>query len=40
MLRGRGGELEGFTDKISFTYCKLYGNKYVTLLNQLKMCLF
>ena len=34
------GELDDFTDKISFTYCKLYGNKNLTFLNQLKMCLF
>ena len=33
------GELHDFTDKVGFTYCKLYDNKYLSLLYQLKMCL-
>ena len=34
------GNLDDFIDTISFTYYKLYDNKYLSLLNQLKMCLF
>lgn len=33
-------ELGDFNDRISFTYYMSYGNKYLLLLNQLKMCLF
>ena len=41
----RGGltfreELGDFNDRISFTYYISDGNKYLLLLNQLKMCLF
>ena len=34
------GNLDDFIDTISFTYYKLYDNKYLSLLNQLKMCSF
>ena len=40
LLFATSSELDDFTDKISFTFYRLYGNKYLTLLNQLKMCLF
>ena len=37
---GEGGGAGWYTDQITCTFYKLYDNKYLTLLNQLKMCLF